>query len=633
MLAIRTRVLFGLLLFAANIPLSELALAQEQEPVIVKKPSVYTGLAFVGYQGGGIASDFSTIAYRTSATGMMLSYTRRFWGVNLNAARVFAFREWLFKADAVVLVNWAEVGINIPLLRHWGDSFFGKYSLLLSANTSLFKRLYVQPHVESGYATSQYIHDKFPQIYDFGLEWRGNLINFKLGYLLQPRQYTARQPQFSMVPEDLSGAYFELAVGLGFWFKREEVRIPRSPKPTLISAELEELMPEVRATVQFVEPSGNNKLDGGESGTLQIELKNAGKGFAKGIQVRLREFYQQNEHLTFSRNVPVADLVANSSSPLYLPITADREIQNGEIELEVEIDGRNFSTIIKKVKFEVEEYDPTDEPRKTRLQNPNAIAVVIGIRNYQKAQIPSVDHATHDAQVMREYLVKTLGFRPSNILPRDPNELMTAGNLKTLVKNRLPTYLQEGETEVFFYYAGHGAPNTNTNEPFLVPYDGDPNYLTPDNAYRLSDLYYDLANLKARHITLVLDACFSGFSGDGTAIIKSMSPVNIKVINPLLSHPNVTIFASSQIDQVSNWYPEKKHGLFTYFFLRGLRGKADANGDRRITVGELKDYVQDESAGVPYWSNREFQRRQEPVVYASDVEKVIVNYEGGAEKW
>lgn len=600
-------------------------IAQESSDQVVKteyKPGFYTSFALIGYQAREVSYDFSTINYRTSATGMMLSYTSRFWGLNLNIGRALSFREFILNPNAVVLVNWVEAGINVPIIRKWsGTGFFSKYSVLLTANTSLFKRLYVQTDRKENFASSNYIHDSFPQIYDFGLEFRRNLLSFKLGYLKQLQEYNPQKPEFLKVPDDISGSYFEMAVSLGFWSKRQETRILKQKEKII-----EEAPPNMNIKIQFSEPSGNRKLDGGESGSLKIDLKNSGRGIAKGIEIRTRFISERNENLSFPKIFKVNELAPESETSIEIPIAANAEILDDRMELEVEVNGKNFSSIMKEISFDTQEYDATDEPLRTNMDNSEAIAVVIGIRNYQKSQIPTVEYAENDAKVMREYLIKTLGFKSNNILPRDPNEIMTAGNLKTLIRRILPGYIRDGVSDVFFFYAGHGAPNPNTNEAFLVPYDCDPNYVTVDNAYRLRDLYFDLAKIKARHITVVIDACFSGYGGDGKAIVKNISPVNIRVENPLLSNPNVTIFASSQVDQVSNWYPDKRHGLFSYFFLRGLRGKADLNGDRRITVGELRDYLRDTRSGVPYLSNREFQRLQEPVVSDTDFERVIVSY-------
>ena len=40
-------------------------------------------------------------------------------------------------------------------------------------------------------------------------------------------------------------------------------------------------------------------------------------------------------------------------------------------------------------------------------------------------------------------------------------------------------------------------------------------------------------------------------------------------------------------------FDEPKQGLFSYFLMKGLEGNADANGDRRITAGELHAYVRE----------------------------------------
>jgi hypothetical protein len=60
--------------------------------------------------------------------------------------------------------------------------------------------------------------------------------------------------------------------------------------------------------------------------------------------------------------------------------------------------------------------------------------------------------------------------------------------------------------------------------------------------------------------------------------------------------------------------------MFTYFFLKGLKGEADYNKDGRITVGELSRYINDENEGLPYYSNREFQRPQKAVIIGKDEE-------------
>ena len=45
-------------------------------------------------------------------------------------------------------------------------------------------------------------------------------------------------------------------------------------------------------------------------------------------------------------------------------------------------------------------------------------------------------------------------------------------------------------------------------------------------------------------------------------------------------------------DQTAKPLIEAKHGMFSYFLMKGMEGEADANNDNEITAGELHSYVQ-----------------------------------------
>lgn len=245
-------------------------------------------------------------------------------------------------------------------------------------------------------------------------------------------------------------------------------------------------------------------------------------------------------------------------------------------------------------------------------ENPNAIALILAISSYQDKDISPDRYAKNDAQVLREYLIKTLGFSPDNILPRDPNELLTYGKIRTYIQKILPSYLKpNGSSDLFVYYSGHGAPNTTNHDAYLVPWDCNPNYVGDDNAYDMKEFYLDISKLDARNKIIVVDACFSGQAGNGKSILSNVSSAMLRINNPLITSPNTVIFQSSMPDQVSNWYDQKKHSMFTYFFLKGLQGAADLNKDGKITSEELINYIDDPNNGLPYYSNRLYQRPQD----------------------
>jgi len=150
-----------------------------------------------------------------------------------------------------------------------------------------------------------------------------------------------------------------------------------------------------------------------------------------------------------------------------------------------------------------------------------------------------------------------------------------------------------------------------------VPVDAHIDYIAA-NGYLLDTLYANLANVPAKSITMVIDACFSGDSAAGK-LVKNVSPGLLKSATPIKRLKNAVVFTSTDKDQISHWYTDKKHSLFTYFFMKGLKGAADSNGDKNLTVAELKGYLLDK---VPYRARRLTGREQTPLV-TGDETRVI----------
>lgn len=249
-----------------------------------------------------------------------------------------------------------------------------------------------------------------------------------------------------------------------------------------------------------------------------------------------------------------------------------------------------------------------------RIQRPYAVAVVIGNQRYARQQrgIGDVAYAERDAAVMKKYLQQVMGFDPKNIifgLDVTSGDLRSIFGSKDRPRGKLHNYVRAGESEVFIYYVGHGAPGPKGNTAYLVPVDAEIDYIA-NNGYPLDLFYSVLENLPAKNLTVVLDACFSGDSGGGP-LFKKISPAMLKNVQPVQKLANCVIFSSAARDQVSTWYPAKRHSLFTYFFLKGLGGAADHNGDKQITAGEMQAYLGRE---VPYWARREANRVQTPLV-------------------
>ena len=267
-----------------------------------------------------------------------------------------------------------------------------------------------------------------------------------------------------------------------------------------------------------------------------------------------------------------------------------------------------------------------DVPLKTNRHNPDAVAAVIAITHYQSPDLPDVDYATNDAQAVKNLLVQTLGYSASRVLVAT-NDRASLAQLKPLIKQELRAKVVPGKSDVFLYYSGHGVPNPNTQQAYLIPYDYNPSYEpTEDTAYPLKQLYADLGRLGARSVTVVLDACFSGVSdsaqaGRGRAVLKAAIPAFVAVENPAMQLPAGLVVTATGPEEIATWDTAHQHGLLTFYLLQAFRGEA-ADEQGRVTVAKLTQYLKEK---VPQAAEELKHRKQTPqVITAANQEEVLV---------
>jgi len=167
------------------------------------------------------------------------------------------------------------------------------------------------------------------------------------------------------------------------------------------------------------------------------------------------------------------------------------------------------------------------------------------------------------------------------------NEHAAKSDFEKYFEKWLPNNVEK-DGKVFIYYSGHGAPEPKSGDAYLVPYDGDPTFIA-ETGYSLKRLYENLGKLPAKEIIVALDSCFSG-AGGRSVIAKGARPL-VMTIEKTVVPPNVAVLSAASGDQISSTYEEKGHGLFTYFMLKGLKGEGDINGDGKIELRELFEYI------------------------------------------
>ena len=251
-----------------------------------------------------------------------------------------------------------------------------------------------------------------------------------------------------------------------------------------------------------------------------------------------------------------------------------------------------------------------DQPKYSRAEYPENFAVVIGVEQY--AGLPLVRFAVHDAKAMRDHLV-ALGYPARNIMFMTDQQATRAGLVKT-IDAWLPNRVSENST-VFFYYSGHGAPDPKSNMAYLVPVDGDPEYLE-QTAYPLKTLYHKLDALKAKRVIVALDSCFSG-AGGRSVLAKDARPLVNKIELGANATGKVVTLSASKSDQISGTVEDEGHGAFTYYLLKGLNGSAQ-DDDGHVTLKSLYDYLSPKVADAARLHNHD----QEPQIIPASGEAI-----------
>jgi hypothetical protein len=227
-----------------------------------------------------------------------------------------------------------------------------------------------------------------------------------------------------------------------------------------------------------------------------------------------------------------------------------------------------------------------DIPKKTRMNNPDGIGVVIGVESYQ--YVADATYAYNDAEVFREYLADTLGYKKSKIKISTNSKATQAELNKLLGPNGwIARNVKANKSDVVVYFSGHGIPDAKTKKTGLLPFDVDPNYSI---GLTLRDLYRTLGSLNARSVTVFLDTCFSGQGREKQTLLADTR--GIQIVPKERNVPgNISVLSAATAGQVSGPIKAKEHGLFTYYLLKGLGGVADSDKNKKLTMSELGKYV------------------------------------------
>ena len=238
----------------------------------------------------------------------------------------------------------------------------------------------------------------------------------------------------------------------------------------------------------------------------------------------------------------------------------------------------------KKREFSFEELNPLTRSVAT---NNDAIAIIIGVGQYANTDADAI-YADTDAQVFQDYAVEKLGV-PADRVKTLVNDAADERGVLLAVMRWLIRTAEPGQSDVYIFFAGHGLASDDGEKMFLLPYDGAPELLDKTAILR-DELFADIAAANPRSVTVFLDTCYSGTTRGPDMLIASR-PIAIRAKEKSVPE-GFTVMTAAAGDQTAKPLEEAKHGMFSYFLMKGMEGDADANQNNQITAGELHAYVQ-----------------------------------------
>jgi hypothetical protein len=357
--------------------------------------------------------------------------------------------------------------------------------------------------------------------------------------------------------------------------------------------------------------------------SVHLRVQNAGGGAARGAAVWIEPGPGVFAAKDGASRIDLGDVAPGGAADFVYRCYADRSAAALSFQVTLEQAGSVAVTSATVVSFPLAQAGPPPRPASdvdgdvaaSVSARPSALAVVFGVGAYAKA--PGATFAAADAKTATRYFEKALGIPAARI------ELLLDGEVTLGQMQRI--FGSEGwlarrvspDSEVFIFFAGHGMAETEKFSPYLLPTDGDPDYLR-QTAFSLDKLIGMLGSLGARRTTLFLDACFSGLSREGVALLDNARPLFIEQVARVPS--GLSVFSAGSRGQIVSSLDEQGHGVFSYYLFKGIAGDADLDHDRRILASELKSYLEDT---VPR-AAQSLDREQNPNIVLADPEEVLV---------
>ena len=231
---------------------------------------------------------------------------------------------------------------------------------------------------------------------------------------------------------------------------------------------------------------------------------------------------------------------------------------------------------------------PVRKTKKVFDEQVDIYALVVGVANYP--HMPSLKYTDDDAYQMYAFLKSPEG----GAVPEDKIKVLIDDNA---TKNNILMAMEQlfsradANDAVFLYMSGHGLDGS------FIPadFDGYGNNIPYTEITKIIDAS------EAKSKICIADACHSG------SLVAAKTPYQASLdhyLNSLATTAGGTaLMMSSAAEEVSLEYSGLRQGVFSHFLLKGMKGHADTDRNKIVTITELFRFI---SSGVDtYTANKQ----------------------------
>ena len=215
-------------------------------------------------------------------------------------------------------------------------------------------------------------------------------------------------------------------------------------------------------------------------------------------------------------------------------------------------------------------------------------ALVIGNNTYEK--LPKLETAVSDAKSLAQLLENLYGFEIDLILNGTRREILFA-------LDKFRSKLTE-HNNFLIYYAGHGYFDKEANRGYWLPINAD----TDTTAEWISnaDITDKLKAIKAKHIMVIADSCYSGTLTRGFKVVSRDSDYLLKMTRKRTR----TVLTSGGLEPVLD-SAGGEHSVFAKALLNALKGN-DGVIDGTALFSEIRRPVMLNAPQTPQYSDIRF---------------------------